>query len=303
MIEKNWKKNSPKKKRRNLIKMSDIEKVKKLRDATGAGFKDCNSAIKESGGDLDKAIEILRVKGISKASKKMSRDAKEGVVAISGDEKKTSIIEVNCETDFVAKNDDFINFVKELSDLNNQNDSNIEDLKKEKMKNGETVENNLIALIAKIGEKITIGKTITISNSSSINYQYLHTVVKDNLAKLAVIVSLETKDNSDTVKTFGKQLSMHIAASNPLALESNQIDKAIIDKEQELVTEELKNSGKPEDIAKKISLGKMNKFKEENSLLTQAWVMEPKKKVQDIIKELSINDLKIKEFSRIKIGE
>ncbi len=283
--------------------MSDIEKVKKLRDATGAGFKDCNSAIKESGGDLDKAIEILRVKGISKASKKMSRDAKEGVVAISGDEKKTSIIEVNCETDFVAKNDDFINFVKELSDLNNQNDSNIEDLKKEKMKNGETVENNLIALIAKIGEKITIGKTITISNSSSINCQYLHTVVKDNLAKLAVIVSLETKDNSDTVKTFGKQLSMHIAASNPLALESNQIDKAIIDKEQELVTEELKNSGKPEDIAKKISLGKMNKFKEENSLLTQAWVMEPKKKVQDVLKELAINDLKIKEFSRIKIGE
>jgi len=283
--------------------MSDIEKVKKLRDATGAGFKDCNSAIKESGGDLDKAIEILRVKGISKASKKMSRDAKEGVVAISGDEKKTSIIEVNCETDFVAKNDDFINFVKELSDLNNQNDSNIEDLKKEKMKNGETVENNLIALIAKIGEKITIGKTITISNSSSINYQYLHTVVKDNLAKLAVIVSLETKDNSETVKTFGKQLSMHIAASNPLALESNQIDKAIIDKEQELVTEELKNSGKPEDIAKKISLGKMNKFKEENSLLTQAWVMEPKKKVQDVLKELAINDLKIKEFSRIKIGE
>ena len=303
MIEKNWKRNSPKKKWRNLIKMSDIEKVKKLRDATGAGFKDCNSAIKESGGDLDKAVEILRVKGISKASKKMSRDAKEGVVAISGDEKKTSIIEVNCETDFVAKNDDFINFVKELSDLNNQNDSNIEDLKKEKMKNGETVENNLIALIAKIGEKITIGKTITISNSSSINYQYLHTVVKDNLAKLAVIVSLETKDNSDTVKTFGKQLSMHIAASNPLALESNQIDKAIIDKEQELVTEELKNSGKPEDIAKKISLGKMNKFKEENSLLTQAWVMEPKKKVQDVLKELAINDLKIKEFSRIKIGE
>ena len=283
--------------------MSDIQKVKKLRDATGAGFKDCNSAIKESGGDLDKAVEILRVKGISKASKKMSRDAKEGVVAVSGDEKKTSIIEVNCETDFVAKNDDFINFVKELSELNNQNDSNIENLKKEKMKNGEAVENNLIALIAKIGEKITIGKTITISNSSSINYQYLHTVVKDNLAKLAVIVSLETKDNSDTVKTFGKQLSMHIAASNPLALESNQIDKALIDKEQELVTEELKNSGKSEDIAKKISLGKMNKFKEENSLLTQAWVMEPKKKVQDVLKELAINDLKIKEFSRIKIGE
>ena len=171
------------------------------------------------------------------------------------------------------------------------------------MKNENSVQDNLVALIAKIGEKITIGQTKTITDSSSTNYQYLHTVVKDNLAKLAVVVSLETKENSDTIKTFGKQLSMHIAASNPLALESELIDKSIIDKEQELVTEELKNLGKPEDIVKKISLGKMNKFKEENALLTQAWVMEPKKKVQDVLKELAINDLKIKDFSRIKIGE
>ena len=260
-------------------------------------------AIKEANGDIDKAIEILRVKGISKASKKMSRDAKEGVVVVSGDNSKTSVIEVNCETDFVAKNENFVSFVKELSELNNQNDSDVEKLKKVKMKNGVTVEENLVALIAKIGEKITIGKTKTISNSSSNNYQYLHTVVKDNLAKLAVVVSLETKDVSDTLKNFGKQLSMHIAASNPLALDSTLIDKDILDKEQKLVNEELKNSGKAEDIAKKISLGKMNKFKEENALLTQAWVMEPKKKVKDVLEELSIADLKIKDFYRIKIGE
>jgi elongation factor Ts len=283
--------------------MSDIEKVKKLREATGAGFKDCNLAIKEADGDIDKAIEILRVKGISKASKKMSRDAKEGVVVISGDDSKTSVIEVNCETDFVAKNDDFINFVQELSELNNKFNSNVEELKSAKMKNGQTVDDNLVALIAKIGEKITIGKTKTIQNSNGLNNHYLHTVVKDNVAKLAVMVSLDTKDISDSVKTFSKQLSMHIAASNPLALESNSIDQAIIDKEQELITEELKNSGKPEDIAKKISIGKMNKFKEENALLTQAWVIEPKKKVKDVLKELSIADLKIKEFYRIKIGE
>ena len=283
--------------------MSDIEKVKKLREATGAGFKDCNLAIKESKGDLDKAVEILRVKGISKASKKMSRDAKEGVVAVSGDEKKISLIEVNCETDFVAKNEDFINFVKELSDLNHNVNSNIDDLKKSKMINGKTVDDNLVALIAKIGEKITIGKTKTMSNKGSVNSRYLHTVVKDNLAKLAVAVSLETQDHSDVVKNFGKHLSMHIAASNPLALDQNSIDQSVIDKEQELVTEELKNSGKPDEIIKKISLGKMSKFKEENALLTQAWVMEPKKKVQDILKELSISDLKIKEFVRFKIGE
>ena len=283
--------------------MSDIENVKKLRASTGAGFKDCNLAIKESAGDIDKAIEILRVKGISKASKKMSRDAKEGVVAVSGNETKTSVIEVNCETDFVAKNEDFTNFVKELSVLNNKKNSILDDLKSSKMENGETVENNIVSLIAKIGEKITIGKTKTIENSGTVNNHYLHTVVKDNISKLAVIVSLETNDNSDAVKNFGKNLSMHIAASNPLALTSDLIDQSVMDKEQELVTEELKNSGKPEDIVKKISLGKMNKFKEENSLLSQAWVMEPKKKVQDIVKELSIKDLKIKEFYRIKIGE
>jgi elongation factor Ts len=283
--------------------MSDLEKVKQLREATGAGFKDCNLAVKESGGDLDKAVEILRVKGISKASKKMSRDAKEGVIATSGDESKISVIEINCETDFVAKNDDFVSFAKELSELNNQNSSDLEKLNKSKMGNGETVEDSLVALIAKMGEKITVGKAKTFNQSGSKNFSYLHTVVKDNLSKLSVIASLETSDDSDNVKAFGKQLSMHIAATNPLALSSDLIDKNLLQKEQDLVTEELKSSGKPEEIAQKISLGKMNKFKEENALLTQAWVMEPKKKVQDIVKELNIPDLKINDFFRIKIGE
>ena len=283
--------------------MSDIEKVKKLRELTGAGFKDCNSAIKESNDDIDKAIEILRVKGISKASKKMSRDAKEGVVAVSGNENKTSLIEVNCETDFVAKNDDFINFVKELSDINNSCDSNLEDLKKKTMKDAKTVEASLVALIAKMGEKITVGRAKTFKHSGSKNFNYLHTIVKDNLSKLAVVVSLETKEKSDNIKSFGKQLAMHIAASNPLALDSNEIDKEVLAKEQHLISEELKNSGKPEEVAKKISIGKINKFKEDNGLLSQAWVMEPKKKVQDIVKDLSIADLKIKDFYRLKIGE
>ena len=283
--------------------MGDIEKVKQLREATGAGFKDCNLAVKESGGDLDKAVEILRVKGISKASKKMSRDAKEGVIATSGNENKISVIELNCETDFVAKNDDFVSFAKELSELNNQNLSDLEKLNKSKMGNGETVEDSLVALIAKMGEKITVGKAKTFNQSGSKNFNYLHTVVKDNLSKLSVIASLETSDDSDNVKAFGKQLSMHIAASNPLALSSDLIDKDLLQKEQDLVTEELKSSGKPEEIAQKISLGKMNKFKEENALLTQAWVMEPKKKVQDIVNELKIPDLKINNFFRIKIGE
>ena len=283
--------------------MSDIENIKKLRQSTGAGFKDCNAALKESSGDLEKAAEILRVKGIAKASKKMSRDAKEGVIVVSGDSKKTSLIEVNCETDFVAKNDDFLNFVKELSEINNQCSSDKDKLNKSTMANGKTVEENLVALIAKIGEKITIGKTSTIENSNSQNFIYQHSVIKDNVSKLGVVVSIETSEDSDQIKSFGKQLSMHIAASNPIALNSDEIKEDIIQKEQELIAEELKNSGKPEEIAKKISLGKINKFKEENSLMTQDWVMEPKKKVKDILTEINIPNLKIKEFTRIKIGE
>ncbi len=283
--------------------MSDIDKVKQLRKSTGAGFKDCNLALKESNGDLDKAAEILRIKGIAKASKKMSRSANEGVVVTSGDENKMSFIEVNCETDFVAKNEDFIEFVKELSFLNNSHSSKVEDLKNSIMKNNKTVDENLVALIAKIGEKITMGRSKTLNLDNSRNFVYQHSVIKDNVSKLAVIVSLNTKEKSDKIDLFGKHLSMHIAASNPIAINSKDIDQELIDKEVDLIAEELKNSGKPEEIAKKISLGKINKFKEENSLLTQDWVMDPKMKVRDVINNLEISNLTVNDFIRIKIGE
>ena len=283
--------------------MSDIENVKQLRKSTGAGFKDCSAALKEANGDLEKASEILRVKGIAKASKKMNRDAKEGVVVISGDSNKTSLIEINCETDFVAKNEEFIKFVKELSEINNECSSNLEKLNQSEMKNGKSVENNLVALIAKIGEKITIGKIKTIADMKSKNFFYQHTVIKDNVSKLGVIVSIETDEISEKIGNFGKQLSMHIAASNPISLHPEDIKKEIIDKEKELISEELKNSGKPEEIANKISIGKINKFKQDSSLMTQDWVIEPNKKVKDIINEINIPNLKIKEFIRIKIGD
>jgi len=283
--------------------MSDIEKVKKLRQITGAGFKDCNSAMKEADGNIDKAVEILRVKGITKASKKMSRDAKEGVIVISGNAIRTSLIEVNCETDFVAKNEDFIKFVKELSEINNNCLSDLEKLNNSKLENKKTVEDNLISLIAKIGEKITIGKTKTIENPKCQNFIYQHSVIKDNVSKLGVVVSLETDQKNEKINLFGKQLSMHIAASNPLAIDQTSINEDIITKEKNIISEELANSGKPKEIIEKISLGRLNKFKMENSLLSQAWVMDPKKTVSEIISSLGIKDLKIINFSRIKIGE
>ena len=283
--------------------MTDIEQIKQLRQLTSAGFKDCSAALKEANGNIDKAVEILRIKGISKASKKMSREAKEGVIALSGNHSKTSVLEVNCETDFVAKNEDFIKFVKELSEINDKVNSDVEKLKTSIMQNQNSVQDNIVSMIAKIGEKITLGRTKTINHESSKNFFYMHTIVKDNLSKLAVIASIKSNEKTEKIDLFGKQLTMHIAASNPLAIKSDELDKEILLKEQELISEELKNSGKPDDIAKKISIGKLNKFKDENSLMTQQWVMEPKKKVKDIIQELSIPDLSIIDFYRIKIGD
>ena len=273
--------------------MAEIEKIKKLRSLSGAGFKDCSSALDEASGDIDKAIEILRVRGISKASKKMSRSANEGVIAICENNENSSILEINCETDFVAKNEDFIKFAKSDRDT----------LLSSTMKNGKNVNENLLGLITKIGEKITIGRSKTLNNTNSKIFKYHHTIVKDNLSKLGVLVSINTNNESEKLKIFGKQLSMHIAASNPLAIDIEDIDQNVLKKEEELISEELKSSGKPENIVKKISLGKLNKFKEENSLLNQQWVMEPKKKVKEILKELDIDSLKINEFYRIKIGE
>ena len=283
--------------------MSDLESVKKLRSTTGAGFKDCNSALKEASGNLEKAIEILRIKGVSKASKKMSREANEGLVFIYGDEKKTSIIEINCETDFVAKNDDFLNFTKEIGVINNSVNSDLDKLNNSKMNNGSTVSQNLINLIAKIGEKITIGRSKTLENSKSKIFTYNHSIVKDNLSKLGVVVSLEFEKSSKDIEQFGKQISMHIAASNPIAIDKDDIKDDVIEKEKEMIKEELKNLGKPKEIAEKISLGKINKFKEDNSLLTQDWVMDPKLKVKDVLNKVDSKNLKIKDFIRIKIGE
>ena len=155
---------------------------------------------------------------------------------------------MNCETDFVAKNQDFINFVKELSDINNNCSSDLEKINKSIMKNNKNVEENLVSLIAKIGEKITLGRTKTIENNNSLNFIYQHSVIQDNVSKLGVVVSLETDKTNDEINLFGKQLSMHIAASNPIALDPENIPSNIIEKEEMLVAEELKSSGKPEEI-------------------------------------------------------
>ena len=284
--------------------MSDkqtLENIKKLREITGVGFKDCKLAIDENNGDIDKSIEYLRKKGIAKASKKMGRVAADGLVLVFEKENKISTIEVNSETDFVAKNKDFISFCKELSELNFQNKSNLEKLKQSKMKNQKTVDENLITLITKIGEKITIRRAKYFDNNG-INFSYVHNSLEKNIGKVVSIVQLNKNNNN--LKDLGTKLAMHIAAQAPIAIDEKGINKEILDKELEIIKEELKNSGKKSEMIEKISKGKIKKFISDNTLLNQIWIMDTKKKVSQIIKEYSDgSEIKVLNFVRYKVGE
>lgn len=281
-----------------------LEQVKKLREITGVGFKDCKNAIDETNGDIEKSIELLRKKGIAKANKRMERVASEGLISISEKDNKFSIIEVNSETDFVAKNNDFINFVEELSNITLLNLGKKDDVLKSKMKNEKNVEDNLALLISKIGEKITLRRSAFIGKENTINFCYVHSAIKKNIGKLGVLLSIETTKEKNEILDFGKQLSMHIAATSPLSIDKDDLDQKVLEKEKEIIKEELKNSGKDPKIIDKITMGKLNKFVDDNTLLNQEWIMEPKKKVKEVIKQnLGSDKFKIVNFIRFKVGE
>ena len=281
-----------------------LEKVKKLRELTGVGFKDCKIAIDENDGDIDKSIEFLRKKGIAKANKKMERVAADGLISICEKGNNFSIIEVNSETDFVAKNHEFIKFVEEISNISLLNSGKMEEILNYQMENKKKAKDNLVTLITKIGEKITIRRSEFIDSKNSVNFSYMHTEIKKNLGKIGVLLSLETSIDKEKLNEFGKQLAMHIAASSPLSIDKEGLDQQIIEKEKEIIREELKNSGKEDKIIDKIAIGKLNKFISENTLLNQEWIMEPKKKVKDIIKAFSAKEkIVVKKFVRFKVGE
>ena len=280
-----------------------LDNIKKLREMTGVGFKDCKLALDENKGDIEKSIEFLRKKGIAKASKKMSRTASEGLALVKEEDGAVSIIEINSETDFVAKNKDFINFCKELSEINFSTKGNLEKLNESKMLNGNLVKDNLVNIIAKIGEKITIRRTDFFDTTNGVNYFYVHSAIENNIGKIISIVKLDGVSPAES-NGLGVKIAMHIAASNPLAIDRNSIDKKIVDKELEIIKAEIQNSGKPQEMAEKISKGKISKFLDDNSLLNQIWIMDPKKKVSDILKENSSNkEIKVLDFIKYKVGE
>ena len=280
-----------------------LDNIKKLREMTGVGFKDCKAALDENKGNIEKSIEFLRKKGIAKASKKMDRTASDGLVLANEKNGEISIIEINSETDFVAKNENFINFCKELSDLNFLAKGDLKKLTNSKMSDGGIVKDNLVSLIAKIGEKINIRRCVFFDNKKGINFFYVHSATEKNIGKIISIVTLDgiAKGENDEL---GNKLAMHIAASSPLAIKSDDIDKAVVDKELEIIKAEITNSGKPKEMVEKISKGKITKFLNENSLLNQFCNMDPKKKVSDVLKEYSSSkEIEILKFARFKVGE
>ncbi len=280
-----------------------LDNIKKLREMTGVGFKDCKIALDESNGDIDKSVEFLRKKGIAKASKKMSRTASEGLVLVKEQAGEISLIEINSETDFVAKNQDFIKFCRELSEINFLTKGDLSKLNESKMTNGNLVKDNLVNLIAKIGEKITIRRANFFKNSKGTNFAYVHSAIEKGIGKIISVVKLDGISENDK-DSIGTKIAMHIAASNPLAIDIDGIDQKIVEKELEIIKAEITNSGKPTEVADKISKGKISKFLNDNSLLNQIWIMDPKKKVSDVLKENSSDrPLKILEFVRYKVGE
>jgi len=281
-----------------------LEKVKQLRKITGVGYKDCKNAIDETQGDIEKSVELLRKKGIAKASKKMSRVATEGLICIYEQDNQFSMIEINSETDFVAKNNQFVNFAEEISQLALIKSGKMEDILNSTMTNKKNVKDNLVDLISKIGEKITLRRSAFIGKDKSINFSYTHSSLKKNVGKLGVLLSIETTKPKNEILNLGKQLAMQVAASSPLAIDKESLDQNILQKEKEIIKEELKNSGKDTKIVEKIAIGKLNKFIADNTLLNQEWIMEPKKKVKDVLKEVVGKDkIEIKKFIRFKVGE
>jgi|TARA_B110001450_G_C17588944_1_gene468123 elongation factor Ts len=272
-----------------------LANIKKLRELTGVGFKDCKLAIDETDGDIEKSVEFLRKKGIAKASKKMSRTAAEGLALVNQKNGEVSVIEINSETDFVAKNQDFISFCKEISEICFEQKGDIEKINLANMKNNINVKSNLIDLIAKIGEKITLRRAKYFEKKNGINFHYVHSAVEKNIGKIIAIVKISEIENTSEI---GTKLAMHIAASNPLSIDKNDLDKALIEKELEIIKAELVNSGKKAEMIEKISQGKLNKFISDNTLLNQVWIMDPKKKVSDILKGYKVLD-----YVRYKVGE
>lgn len=281
--------------------------VKELREKTGAGMLDCKKALVETSGNLEEAIDWLRKKGLSTAAKKAGRTASQGLVAVKVEGKKGVVLEVNSETDFVARNADFQQFVANALDvsLKLEQGADADTLKAEPMQD-KTVADTLVDLVAKIGENLSVRRLAVLSVDNGVVVPYVHNAVAPNMGKIGVLVALESKASEADLQTLGKQIAMHIAATSPVSLSIEEVPEDLVQREKDIISEQAKSSGKPEAIIEKMVEGRLRKFYEEVVLLEQDFVVDNEKKIKDVLSDFakdSGTDVKLAAFVRFNLGE
>ena len=288
--------------------MADITAamVKDLREKSGAGMMDCKKALSENAGDMDQAMDWLRTKGLAAAAKKSSRTAAEGLVGVAVSGTKGAAVEVNSETDFVAKNDQFQSFVRDVTQIALASGGDIESLKSQAMPSGKTVEEVLTNNVATIGENQSLRRSRTLEVSKGAVVPYIHNAASPGLGKIGVLVALESEASDEVLQTLGKQLAMHIAAAFPKALNEADLDEAEIERERAIATEKAAESGKPADIIAKMVEGGIAKYRKEHALVSQLFVMDGKTKISDVVAKAGKDagaEIKLVDYVRFQLGE
>jgi elongation factor Ts len=281
--------------------------VKNLRERTGAGMMDCKKALDESNGDFEAAVDALRAKGLAAVAKKSSRTAAEGLVGVAVEGTKGVALEVNSETDFVAKNDQFQDFVRKATQVAlAQSSDDVEALKAAAYPGGGTVADTLTANVATIGENQQVRRMKTVSVSNGVVVPYMHNAAAPNLGKIGVLVALESEASADVLEPLGKQIAMHIAAAFPLALNADDLDPELIARERKIAAEKAAESGKPAEVQAKMVEGAVSKYAKENALLSQVFVMDNKTPIQQVVDQAGKEagaKIVLKDYVRFQLGE
>jgi elongation factor Ts len=291
-----------------MKKMAEITaaSVKELRERTGAGMMDCKKALAENNGEMEASVDWLRAKGLAAAAKKAGRTAAEGLVGVAVTGTKGAVVEVNSETDFVAKNEQFQGFVRDVSTLALTSGSDIEALNNAAYPSGGTVAEALTQNIATIGENQSLRRAAVLEVSQGAIVSYVHNAAAPNMGKIGVLVALESAGPTDTLTALGKQLAMHIAAAHPLALDASGLDADLLARERAIAVEKANESGKPANIVEKMVDGTMAKFAKENALLSQLFVIDGKTPVADVVAAAASEagaPITLKAFERFQLGE
>lgn len=281
--------------------------VKDLREKTGAGMMDCKSALNDTKGDMEAAIDWLRKKGLSKAAKKAGRTAAEGLVGVASKGARGAVVEVNSETDFVARNEQFQAFVSKVAELALDADGDVAKLARMPFPGaGTDVEGHLKSLVATIGENMSLRRTHAFNVEPGVVASYVHNQAAPSLGRMGVLVSLKSAGNTEALAALGRKIAMHVASTNPIALKSDQVDVATLEREKAIFADQARASGKPENIITKMVEGRVRKFYEEVVLLQQAFIMDPDKTVEAFVKAAE-NDvgapISVEGFVRFALGE